>query len=131
MKRKLKPDYRTINFSFTIDYESKSLIVEFKGVWPENVFLEYSNKLQEFISKVNTQEYTLVLKCAEYGISIPDLIKVVKPFLQIYYDAGFKHVRLMTENPQKEFRRVIKETGSTIGFELEFCNYRYISQEVW
>ena len=130
MKHRVISDYNSRQFSFSIDKKTKALIIEFKR-WDDLAHSTYPKVLKKYLSAVDPNSYTLVLRCAEFAIPIPYFKKTIKPFLQIYYDAGFKHVRLMTENPQKVLRQVIKEVGSKIGFELEFCDYKYNKQEVY
>lgn len=131
MRLKLRPNYNCIDFSFTVDKQNKVLIVDFKGKWVDDAYNNYMKKLKHFISLVNTDEYTLALRCSQFGISIPDLTLQIGPFMQVYKDAGFKHMRVITENPQKEFRRVMFKAGNKIGFTMEFCNSFYENQEVY
>ena len=131
MKYKLKLHFKNKNFSFTNNIEGSALIVELKGEWDDSIAEHYAMELFKFTRGIEVNNYTLVLKCSEFKVSIPYLKQVLRPFLQWYKDIGFKHVRLITENPQKEFRRLVKTINQAIGFELQFCDSRYIDQEVY
>lgn len=128
---KLKPEFNTIYYSFTIDNENKALIIDFKNEWDDTIISKYMINLIEYIDKIDTHIYTLVLRCSEFKISIPELRGIVGPFLKVYHDAGFKHMRLITENPQKGFRKVVKNVGNDIGFDIEYCNSAYNKQMVY
>lgn len=122
--------YYHMNFSFEVDEKAKALEIKFKNKWEENTFEEYAEILKKFINIVDNEKYTLVLECSRFNIPIPQFKVVVRPFLQVYKNAGFKHVRLMTENPQYEFRRAVAIVNEKIGFDIEYCNNLHIRQRV-
>ena len=131
MRTRLKSDYRTKYYSFTIDRDSRALIINFKGRWESHIYDEFMADLKWFIGKVDTSVYTLILRCSEFGIPMTELRDLIDPFMKVYRDAGFSHMRVITENPQKLFRQIMGESGLKIGFTMEFCNSEYAAQEVY
>lgn len=118
-------------FTFEVQEGSKALMVELKNKWVSETFAEYARVLDIFINKISCTDYTLVIKCSQFNVTIPMLRGMLKPFLLTYKNAGFRFVRVVTENPQKEFRRMVKQLNTTIGFSMEFYNSQHEKQEVY
>jgi hypothetical protein len=131
MKENRRLNYHSRHFSLYIQPENGALLVKLKGTWLPETFDKYASVLGKFLSYIDTNEYTLIIHCAEFKISIPELRGIVTPFLKTYRDAGFKIVKIVTENPQYEFRRMVKTVGLSLGFEMEFTNHAHIPQKVY
>lgn len=117
-------------FTFEVQENNLALVVELKNEWSDTTFKQYAEVLHRFINYIDSNNYSLILKCSEFKVCIGRLRGLLKPFLQTYKDAGFKVVKVITENPQKEFRRMVKESNESIGFEMMFCNSMHINQVV-
>lgn len=121
---------KTRLYELEVDNKSMSLIIRFKGVWSPSTGDEFMGALQKFIKVTAGGAYSLTLDCVEFKATPSELRAMVGPFLQAYREAGFKYVRLISENPQKVFRSIIKEVGAKVGFSTEFCDSHFAIQTV-